>query len=277
MVEKIKSFLTMTIAAFLISFGTVVFRFPNNFAFGGVTGLAIILNKVTSFSSGQINLILNYLLLGVGAIFLGKKFLAKTLYASTLIGYLIYILEKKINIKQSITGDMMIDLIFSIILSSLGAAILFNIGSSSGGTDIIAMILKKYTSVDVGKGLFLIDIFITVLSFPFFGIRVGLYSVLGLMIKSVMIDSAIESINECKYFHVICDNPDKICDYITEKLQTSATIVEVKGAYLHKKRYMVMTVLKRRQAVKLKRYIRNNESNAFIMITNTSQIIGRGF
>ena len=104
-----------------------------------------------------------------------------------------------------LTDQTMLELCFAIALPALGSAILFNIGSSSGGTDIIAMILKRYSSFDIGKALLVTDILITVAGCFVFDIQTGLYSFLGLTIRSFMIDNFIEGFNLSKYFNVVCD------------------------------------------------------------------------
>ena len=170
-----------------------------------------------------------------------------------------------------------LELCFAIALPALGSAILFNIGSSSGGTDIIAMILKKYSSFDIGKALLISDALITASGFFIFDIETGLFSLLGLSIRSFMIDTFIESFNLSKYFNVVCDNPEPICDYIVHTLGRSASVCLAKGAYSGNDKYIILTALNRMQAVHLRNFIRENDKEAFILISNTSEIIGKGF
>lgn len=153
----------------------------------------------------------------------------------------------------------------------------FNIGSSSGGTDIIAMILKKYSSFDIGHALLASDILITIAGFFVFDIKTGLYSLLGLTVRSFMVDSFIESLNLSKYFNVVCDHPEVICDFIVHTLNRSASVCHARGAYSGQDKYIILTALNRAQAVQLRNFIRQNEPTAFILISNTSEIIGKGF
>ena len=176
-----------------------------------------------------------------------------------------------------LTDQPMLELCFAIALPSLGSAVLFNIGSSSGGTDIIAMILKKYSSFDIGRALLVTDILITIAGCFVFDIETGLYSFLGLAIRSFMIDTFIESFNLSKYFNVVCDHPEPICDFLTHELHRSATVCQAQGAFSGNDKYIVFTALNRPQAVKLRNFIKENEPEAFILISNTSEIIGKGF
>ena len=157
------------------------------------------------------------------------------------------------------------------------AYILFNIGASSGGTDVIAMILKKYTSVDIGKGLLASDILFTIAGFFVFDIKTGLYSLLGLTMRSTLIDSLIESLNRSKYFHVVCSEPEPICEFIKNDLKRGATIVLAQGAFTGDDKYIILTVLSPNEAIKLRNFIKAHTTGAFLLISNTSEIIGKGF
>ncbi|MDL2251214.1 DUF2179 domain-containing protein, partial [Lachnospiraceae bacterium OttesenSCG-928-J05] len=145
------------------------------------------------------------------------------------------------------------------------------------GTDVIAMILKKYTSINIGKALLATDMIMTLLTFFVFDITTGLFSTLGLFLRSSLIDTFIESLNLAKYFTVVTGNPSPICDFIRDELHRGATIIEAQGAFSGKEKYMIMTALSRSQAVKLRNYVKEHDPQAFILITNTSEIIGKGF
>ena len=277
--SKVREFFLMTLAIEIMVVGIYFFKFPNNFSFGGVTGFAVLLAKLTSgfLTKGNIVLITNMLLLVLGFVTLGKQFGIKTVYCSTLMSVSLQALEYIYPLEAPLTNQPVLELCYGVALPALGAALLFNIGASSGGTDIIAMLLKKYTDLDIGKALMLTDFLLTVATVIFYDITTGLLSFLGLMVKSLVIDSVIESINLCKYCNVICENSEPICDYITKKLNRSATVADATGAYTGQNKKMVLTVVTRHQAVELKRYIKSVDPTAFVIVTSTSEIIGRGF
>ena len=275
--NKLKHFFMLTFSTLLIAFGTYFFKFTNNFTFGGITGLAVLVAKTGLISAGDFNFIASMLLLIIGMFVLGKKFAATTAYCSILLSVSLSVLERLFPMRSPFTDEPMLELCFAIALPALGSAILFNMGSSSGGTDIIAMILKKYSSFDIGKALLISDALITASGFFIFDIETGLFSLLGLSIRSFMIDTFIESFNLSKYFNVVCDNPEPICDYIVHTLGRSASVCLARGAYSGKDKYIVLTALNRMQAVHLRNFIRENDKEAFILISNTSEIIGKGF
>lgn len=277
MKQKFFRFVLLTVSTLVMAVGIYYFKFPNNFSFGGVTGLAVVMARMMPYSPSAINLVINLILLLFGFIFLGKGFGVMTAYSSLLLSVGLYALERISPISAPLTDQPMLELCYAVGLPAIASAVLFHIGASSGGTDILAMIFKKYSGGDVGVGMFISDLIVVVLSFFVFDIRTGLFSFIGLIVKSMVIDNVIESINLGKYFNIICDDPDPICNYIVNKIHRSATICVAQGAFSHNKKYIVFTVLKRPQAVALRRYVKIVEPTAFILVTNTSEIIGRGF
>ncbi|MDF2543097.1 MAG: hypothetical protein K0S47_2815 [Herbinix sp.] len=276
---KLKEYLLITLGIMLVVVGVYFFKFPNNFSIGGVTGIAILLSSIFghSISSGTIVLVINIILLIIGYIFLGKSFGNRTAYGSLLLSVSLRILEILVPMDKPLTNEPMLELAFAVGLPAVGAAILFNIGASSGGTDIIAMMLKKYTSIDIGRALLCTDLLLTLSVFLVFNVQTGLLSLLGLFLKSTFIDTVIENLNLNKYFTIICENPKPICDYILNSLHRSATITEAKGAFSDKNKKIILTVMNRGQAVHLRKFIKDTDPDAFLLITNTSEIIGRGF
>ena len=277
MKTQAKNFVLLTVSTLLSAVGIYFFKFANNFTFGGITGLAVLVAKSGIISASAFSFIANILLLIIGWIVLGKKFAAKTAYCTILLSFSLSALERIYPLSHPLTNEPLLELMFAIALPALGSAVLFNIGSSSGGTDVIAMIMKKYTSVDIGKALLLSDILITLSGCFVFDISNGLYSFLGLALRSFMIDGFIESLNLSKYFNVVCTSPQPICDFIKENLHRSATIVNAKGAFSGDDKYIIFTVLNRMEAVRLRNFIKENSPDAFLLISNTSEIIGKGF
>ena len=277
--SKIKEFIMITIGVLLVVIGVYFFKFPNNFSIGGVTGIAIILSNLLGnvIGSGTIVLVVNLILLGLGYLLLGKSFGNKTAYGTILMSVSLQLLEIIAPLKGPLTSEPLLELSFAVIFPAVGSAILFNIGSSTGGTDVIAMLLKKYTNLDIGYALLLTDFLLTIATFLIFDLTTGFLSILGLLIKTTLIDGVIENLNLNKYFTIICKDPKLICTFITQKLHRSATVFDAKGAFTDQDKKIILTVMSRAQAVQLRTFIRETDPEAFLLITNTSEIIGRGF
>ena len=277
MKSKLKNFSLLTISTLIMAVGIYFFKFANNFTFGGITGIAVLVAKFLPISASDFSFVVNILLLIIGWIVLGKSFAAKTAYSTILLSVSLSLLERIYPMSHPLTNEPLLELIFAILLPALGSAILFNIGASSGGTDVIAMILKKYTSVDIGKGLMISDLIFTLAGFLVFNVKTGLYSLFGLIMRSALIDNFIESFNRSKYFHVVTSNATCICDFIQNDLQRGATIVNATGAFTGNDKYIILTVLSPSQAVKLRNFIKEHDPKAFLLVSNTSEIIGKGF
>ena len=277
MKSKLKNFSLLTISTLIMAVGIYFFKFANNFTFGGITGIAVLVAKFLPISASDFSFVVNILLLIIGWIVLGKSFAEKTAYSTILLSVSLSLLERIYPMSHPLTNEPLLELIFAILLPALGSAILFNIGASSGGTDVIAMILKKYTSVDIGKGLMISDLIFTLAGFLVFNVKTVLYSLFGLIMRSALIDNFIESFNRSKYFHVVTSNATCICDFIQNDLQRGATIVNATGAFTGDDKYIILTVLSPSQAVKLRNFIKEHDPKAFLLVSNTSEIIGKGF
>ena len=277
MKSKLKNFSLLTISTLIMAVGIYFFKFANNFTFGGITGIAVLVAKFLPISASDFSFVVNILLLIIGWIVLGKSFAEKTAYSTILLSISLSLLERIYPMSHPLTNEPLLELIFAILLPALGSAILFNIGASSGGTDVIAMILKKYTSVDLGSGLIISNLIFTLAGFLVFNVKTGLYSLFGLIMRSALIDNFIESFNRSKYFHVVTSNATCICDFIQNDLQRGATIVNATGAFTGDDKYIILTVLSPSQAVKLRNFIKEQDPKAFLLVSNTSEIIGKGF
>lgn len=274
----IKSYLMITLGTIILTAGVYFFKIPNGFATGGVSGVGTILGKTAPFlSSGQWIMIINVLLLGLGFLILGKMNGVRTVYCSLLFSVMTYVFERIIPLNAPLTNQPLLELVYAMLLTSVGSAIIFNNEASSGGTDIVALILKKYTSLDVGKALLATDFIIASSSFVVFGIQAGLFSLLGLFAKAFLVDSIIESINSCKYFVVITDKKEEISEFIMRELHHGATVTDAVGTYTNSEKVMIHTVCKRIEAHRLRRQVKLIDPHSFIIITTTSEIVGRGF
>lgn len=272
------TYLLMTLGSVVMAGGIYFFKFPNNFSTGGVSALSILLSPLLpNISTAQIMMVFNVLLLIIGLIVFGKKFAFKTIYCSMVLSVATRLFEVFVPMEQAFTQNKMLELIFAIGLTAVGSAILFNEGASSGGTDVVAMILKKYTRLDIGKALLCSDAVLAMASFFMFDIETGMFSLLGLIMKAFIVDNVIDSINLNKCFVIVTAKDKEICDFIHNELHRGATVSECLGSFTGEDKRMIITVLNRAQAVMLKQYIKQTDEKAFSIITNSSDILGKGF
>lgn len=275
--SKLYKFAFMNLGCVLLSFGVYFFKIPNGFATGGVTGVGTILGKITPISPAAWIWILNIVLLLLGFIFLGKKNGIKTVYCSMLYSAITYVLEVFLPVKSPLTNQPFMELAYAMILTSIGSAMIFNSDASSGGTDIAALILKKFTNIDVGKALLVVDFIVAASAFFVFGIQIGLFSLMGLFAKAFLVDGVIENLNTCKYFVVITTKREEISEFIIKTLHHGVTVNSVVGEFTKEEKTMIHTVCKRAEAIKLRNKVKEIDPHSFIIITTSSEIIGRGF
>ncbi|MDE6504657.1 MAG: YitT family protein [Clostridia bacterium] len=287
--KKIKSsvlyWAVLNFGIIMLAAGVFLFKGPNNFATGGVSGIAIILSKyvtplVPFLTQSVIMIIINALLIVIGFIFLGKGCTFKTVYCSLMYTFemwLMQLLFEHLNINLPLTDETFLEFLYAMLLTGIGSAILFNCNASSGGTDIIALIIKKFTRLNIGKALFATDLIIASSTFIIFDVKTGLFSILGLFFKAFLVDSVIESIGKSKYVTIITSSPEKITPFILEGIHRSYTSYTAKGGYSGEEKTVLLTVCNRGEALKLKIKIRNADPAAFVILTDTNEILGKGF
>ena len=279
MKKNFKDYAWMTVGALLMGLGVYFFEFPNNFSTGGVTGISILLAELfPAVSAGLFMLIINVALLIIGFMIIGRDFGFKTVYCSLLISGVSYVLEFIYPMSAPLTSDTLLELVFAVFLPGVGAAIMFNVSASSGGTDIVAMIIKKYAKINISKALFMADIVVVCLSAFVFNVQTWFYCLVGFFCRVLVVDNVIESMNTSKYFTIITSRAKEIADYITVDLDQGATMSNAyTGVYTGEQKTVILTVVRRRNAVALRHRIKELDPDAFVIINNSMDIIGNGF
>lgn len=275
--QKLKEYGIITLAVVLMDIGVYAFKFPNHFCFGGVSGLAVVAEPFLPFSASSINLFVNLFLLLLGFLFLGKEFGTKTAYVTVVSSLLLNGMEAVFPMPIPLTEEMTLEFLYAIALPAIASALFFYENASGGGTDIIAMILKKHSTMNISSAIMAVDAVIVAAACFVFDTRTALFSVCGLMAKTLLIDKAIERMKLSKYVTIICSQPKPICDFITNELHRSATIYKAEGAYTHKDRVVILTVMDPKQAALLERHVQAVDPEAFLLVTKSSEILGKGF
>ena len=271
-------FSILNVGLVLTAVSLVLFKTPNHLAFGGTTGFAILLNTaIPALPVSAYMWILNAALVLLGLVFLERKVVLWSAFASFALSGYTSLFEWLFPVTASITGDLWLDVCFAVLLPAVGSALVFDIGASTGGTDILAMILRRRTDIEIGKALFAVDVGVVVAAIGLYGARVGLYCVLALVGKTFVVDGFIESIRQRKVCQVICDHPRDVEEFIVKKLGRTATVTFGWGAYSGRRQTILTSVLSRREAMKLRLFVRAQDPSAFITIVSSSEIVGRGF
>lgn len=276
----LRDYAMLSVGTFLTTVGLYVFAMPHQFVMGGVIGISIVLDPFLPafLTTGMLVSIMNMILLLIGFAFLGRDFGFKTVYTSIFLSGVGMLIEW-IGMKYSLfplTDNLLLELIFAVMLPAIGTAIVFYYNGSGGGTDIVALIIKKYMRIEGGKALLCVDFMIMLVSFTY-SVEIGLLSMLGLFAKSMIVDKVTKSMLRSKYCIIVTTCPDEIGEYINKKLHRGATMWKGVGVYTHEEKHILLVVMNAKQIRQVRRDIHRIDSRAFTIVEDTSDIIGNGF
>jgi uncharacterized membrane-anchored protein YitT (DUF2179 family) len=275
--NNLKQWSLITIGVILGAISVEYFFAPNNIAAGGVSGLSIIINKlVPTISISAVNLVLNLILLIISFFILGKSFGNRTAITSIELSLAIWVIEAFFA-PYAITEDLIIATIFGTLISALGMAIVFNNNSSTGGVDIIVKILNKFFHINIGTGILMVDCIIIFMAIIVFGVDIGLYALLSVIILGITVDRFIDGFNSCKEIMVMSSKVEEISRFIMNDLERGCTYLQGKGAFSGKEILVIYTVLGRSEFIKLKMFIKEIDMNAFISVRESYEVLGEGF
>lgn len=272
-----KRFFMINIGLIIISLGLYFFLMPSNLATGGATGLSIVLSHLIPIPMGIILGIINVFLFILAFAVLGKDFGGYTLYASLFLSFIITALETIIPMAEPVTDDLFINLVFGVFIIGVGMGIVFNENASTGGTDIIAKIINKYTHIEMGKSLLMSDFLISLFAAFVFGPRLGMYALLGTVINSLIIDKMIAGFNVKINVVIISNEFNSINKYILDEILRGTTIYHAIGGYSNEDKKIINTIVSRREYIKIRNFVRLADSKAFISISYVSEVEGEGF
>ncbi|WMJ23067.1 YitT family protein [Paludicola sp. MB14-C6] len=274
--EFIIDILITMLGTFVFAFAVHFFTAPNKIAPGGVSSISIIINYLTGFSIGTVNICLNIPLMVIGLIFLGKRFMLKTIISlvtfTVAIDYVLVYLPVY-------HGDKLLAAIFGGIIMGFGIGFVLTRGGSTGGMDIInRIILKKVPHMKLGKITLCTDLIIISISGIAYGsIEPVLYAAVGLYVCSTALDMVLYGFHICKLMYIVSDKAEEIAQVIMTQMNRGATILESYGAYTKQKKPTVMCAVRQNQYFKVKKIINAIDPNAFVIITSANEIVGSGF
>lgn len=273
MKEKLTSFLCVLTGVLSIASSIHFFLLPSKLSLGGATGMALVLSNYIPLSTGALLVIVNIFLFTIGLLIIGNKFGVTTVCSSLALSGAVWLFEIFIPIREPIVDDVFLQLLIAVLLYGVGVGSVLNQYTSTGGSDIAAMILQKYTGMDLGKGCLLTDFIITLFAGFAYGKEIALYSLVGVIINGIVIDSTINGMNISKHCIINTQQPEGLSDFIIS-LGRSANVYKAMGAYTKAERSVVQTVISRRDFVKLKNYLVENDPQAFMVVTNAHSVFG---
>lgn len=252
-----------------------VFLIPNKLLSGGISGIALILNYLFGLNPGVLIFVFNIPIFLLGYKFIDKEFILLSLVGmsafSAFIDYFSF-LQDMIRI-----NDVMISCIFGGVLSGIGMGIIFRNRASQGGIDIIAVIAKKYWSVNLGSTSLIINCIIVAVSSLFYGLKPAMYTLISMYVTSAVLDKVLQGFGTSKAIMIITDKEQLVADEILKKLGRGVTYLEGEGAYTGNKKKVIYCIVSLSQLAKLKQIVKEIDENAFMAVNDTAEVLGQGF
>lgn len=269
----------MALGSALMAFALHFFLEPNTIAPGGVTGLAVVIQRMTGVPMDLTNLIINIPLFIAGILILGKAFGAKTAYATLMLSVFLRLSIIFFGSNVTLTSDILLAAIYGGVSMGVGLGLIFRLGGTTGGTDLAGAILNKFfPSLSIAKLMMMLDLIIVAIAgLVERRIEAALYSVIALYITVKLTDFIVEDLSYSKAFYIISQQPAKISERIMNELERGVTALEAKGMYTGAHRNVLLCVVNRAEVAKLKKLVYEEDHNAFIMVTTIHEVLGEGF
>ena len=263
------------VGSFIMAFAVSFFLLPNELSSGGFSGIATIFYYKLKIPMCVTIASLNIPLFLIGGYKIGKTFFLKSVIGTLSLSIFIDILD----IFKPLTNDKMLAAIYGGILTGMGTAIILKSHSSTGGSDLLTNIIKKYNNkIELGRVITIIDAVIVFLNVVILNkIEIGLYSAIAIYLMGLMIDVVFEGIFFSKLIFIISDKSEIIANEIQSKINRGITGLEGIGMYERKEKLVLMCAVGRRDIASIKKLVRNIDKNAFVIVTNSREVLGIGF
>ncbi|MBC1474676.1 YitT family protein [Listeria grandensis] len=270
---KIMEYVYVIIGAFIIAVAFNVLLLPNHVASGGVSGISTIINYLTGWTPAYIQWAFNIPLFFAGVFFLGYQFGIKTFVGTMIMPLFVYVTSDW----TVWTNQPLVAALFGGVLVGMGLGIVFRGKASTGGTDVIAQILHKFTNLSLGICVALIDGFVVIAAMFVFDIESGLYALIGLFATSKTIDLVQVGLNQSKTVLIISEKQDEIRQAILFKIDRGITRLSAKGGYTEDEKQILLCVIAQSEFSRLKEVIKEIDPNAFVVVMSASEVMGEGF
>lgn len=266
-------YIQILVGATLVGLAFNIFLLPSRIAAGGVSGISTILYELFQYNPAYVQWIINIPLLIVGVIFIGKEFSAKTLVGTLYLPLVIWLTG---HIEVTIENPML-SAIYGGIMLGVGLGIVYRGNGSTGGTALIAQVLKRFTGLSSGFSQLVVDGLVVVISAFVFNFELALYALMSIYVTSKVIDFVQLNSSTTKLILIITDKEDEIQSLIKEEINRGLTKIQTVGGYKNEEKTMILCVVEQAEAVYFKKLIQNREPDSFVIFLNASEILGRGF
>lgn len=251
-----------------------LFLYPTNLVTGGMNGVAIIINHVIEIDPAIVIFVGSLLLLGLSYLFLGLDQTAGSVVATIVYPVFVEITEPISKLIVIDTSDLILMSILIGVLLGITNGLMYKVGFSNGGLNIISQIFYKYFRISLSKTTMVINLIVVLIGGFYFGFNMVLYALVIIYISSFVIDKVILGISNNKAFYITTTEDEKVRDYLINTLHHTVTIFDVKGGFLEKKRRVLLAVIPTRDYFRLKEGIKEIDPHAFFVVTDAYEVKG---
>lgn len=269
----LKDYFFITVGCLIYAFAINYFYVSNHLAEGGVTGIALIAFYLFKTPVGTTYLILNIPILIIGWKILGKDFIVKTIYGTVVMSFALDFTSGL----NGATDDVLLASLYGGFIGGIGLGIIFISGGSTGGADVIARIMTKYKGIPVGRAMLILDIVVLSAVAFLFGKEIFMYTLIAAMVLTKTIDFLQEGLDKAKAVTIISKKSEELRVKLMDETERGVTIIDGSGGYTRDSLNIIYCVVSKFQIVKLKRIVRDTDPEAFITITDVSEVLGEGF
>ncbi|WCK54169.1 YitT family protein [Aneurinibacillus sp. Ricciae_BoGa-3] len=271
--KHLRQFILLTAGSFIVAVAFNLFLNPFHIASGGVSGISIIAGSKLGIRPAYTQWALNFLFIIIGFFTLGRQFGIKTLYGTFVLPLFVLMTEHW----PTITHEPLLAALYGGVGIGVGIGIVFRASASTGGTDLLAQIAHKYLGIGLGVAVLFIDGLIVLTAAFAFGPEKALYALITLFITGKTIDAVQIGLGYAKMAFIISDKRDEIRDAIYNEIHRGITRISAQGGYTEQDRPILMCVLNQNQIARLKNIVKRLDPDAFVIVSNTNEVLGRGF
>lgn len=275
-IKTLRDFIVMVIGTAIFAFAIVYLNIPNDLAEGGITGITLILRALFG-----INPALSTLILNIPLIFIGRKYLGVRTFYYTIVGTLALsfwlAVWQKIPIVIDLEHDILIAALLGGVITGIGSGLVYRVGGTTGGSDILARILEKYFGISVGRSLLIFDSLVLVASLSYIDLNKMMYTLIFAYVFSRVIDSVLDGGYSAKGLLIMSEKNEEIAPMLMEELDRGITFLNGEGGFSHADKRIIYIVLTPREISQAKEVIHEFDKNAFISVINVHEVLGEGF
>lgn len=275
--QEVKSHIVITIAIIVSAIGWTAFLIPNQMLGGGVTGLATIVYWVTDIPTGITIFVLNAILILIAFKSLGRRFAFSTIYSVIMTSVVFYVLQEYV-ITRPIIEDRFLAAVLGAALNGVACGFIFLEGSSTGGTDIVVIMINKYRNLTLGRLTLFINVAIISCSyFVFRDLELLIYSYVGLMVTSYTMDLTMNGSKQSVQMFIFSSNPHEIADRVGEEIRRGVTVIKGTGWYSKTESEILMVVVRKTESQRVIRIVKQLDPSAFVSVNTVMGVYGKGF